>query len=129
MSFSILRSGPRYEIRFDGEPDYFRSLQMSPSELEPELRVGCWLVLVFAVWSMPDREAIDVAMSAARSFGGSVILGVRPFDEPEEALSWCPKANVPTSPIWLVFRDSSVVGLTTGTRSVEEVVQLVRPHL
>lgn len=89
MSFSVrtLEDGS-YEIVFEKEPAYCRSLTMSPAEIEPELLEGSWLVLLFAIWSVADRTAIEEALSVAKMFDGKVQLGVRPFDRHEEIGRW-----------------------------------------
>jgi len=129
MSFLVERRGEYYEVKFESEPAYFHSLRMAPAEPEPMLNTGLWLILTFAIWSVPDRDAIASAMAVVRSLEGAVQLGVRPYDDPKEALTWMPEANVTGSPVWLVMKNGQLVEREIGTRSAEELQRAVLPHL
>jgi len=101
------------------------ALRMAPAETETLLRSGRWLVLGFAVWSGPDREAIEVAISASKRLG-SARVAVRPFDDHAEFAVWCPGAPQTTrSPIWLLLRDGEFVASRIGTAAVDEIVSFV----
>lgn len=83
---------------------------MAPSEMEPELKEGVWLVLVAAVWSGPDRMAIQQALTAVKEFGGKLKLGIRLFDEDSETTQWFPDLpQAYASPVWLFLRDGRLV--------------------
>jgi hypothetical protein len=99
---------------------------MAPVEREPELNSGLWLVLVFAVWSGPDRTAVDTALSVAKEFRGEVRLGIRPFDKAEEALAWCPELKLRrTSPIWLILNNGKLERATFGPQTVEQLRAMI----
>ena len=103
---------------------------MAAKELEPELRTGDWLVLVFALWSTPDVASIFDAIDAVPKIHTSVKLGVRPMVEIEETAVWCP-GNVisPRTPVWLVFRAGKLCGQVDGRLTVNEVREFVEETL
>jgi hypothetical protein len=80
----------RFNVRFTGEPNYIRGLQMAPSHREFELESGVWLVVAFAVWSIHDRASIGDAVAVTKRYGGRFNLGVRPFDSRDEFEEWLP---------------------------------------
>ncbi|MDP1681562.1 MAG: hypothetical protein Q8L39_07275 [Burkholderiales bacterium] len=91
MSYKVTRDQvgcPR--ITLTGESAYSHALDAAPSAREPELNTGNWLVMAFAVWSIPDILAIQTALDVAKRFSGKLNLGLRPFDYPEELGAWCP---------------------------------------
>src|SRR5438876_866947 len=100
---------------------------MAPSEIEPELREGDWLVLVAAVWSGPDIAAISTALSAVKESGGRVKLGIRPFDKYEEVSEWCPDVtDTHPTPLWLILRDGRLSGVEHGVRTVDQIREMIR---
>jgi len=84
-------------------------------------------VLVFAVWSVPDREAVQTALSAVKSFGGSVQLGLRAFDRHEEVEALWPHVKESYgSPIWLILRDGKLLEEHVGAFSRRVVTDWLR---
>ncbi|HEX2569224.1 MAG TPA: hypothetical protein VH877_06645 [Polyangia bacterium] len=131
MSYQIAKQdGGQFAVTFTGEPDYCRALSMAPESMEPELAEGLWLVLVFAVWSVPDRRAIAVALTAVKDLGGRVRLGVRPCDDPGETTGWCPEVeDGGATPQWLVLRDGRLVDARVGLLPPDELAALLAQHL
>src|SRR5687768_1341753 len=72
------------------EPDYIVPLLIAPLSLEDCLKQGKWLVISMSVWSIPDIQAGHHAIETVKPHGGSVRLGLRPFDYPEENATWIP---------------------------------------
>ena len=113
-AFEIEARDGRYSIRFDEATDIV-GLTMAPSELEPALAHGQWLVLVFAVWSTPDRAAIEDLVASCADAGPGWRIGVRPFDAHDELQSWCPEASERHgSPLWLVLKGGRLVAERVG---------------
>ena len=99
---------------------------MAPAAREPELERGNWLVLAFAVVSVPDVACIPRAVQAVQTFEGKVQLGIRPFNDYDESRTWYQAYGNPESPLWLVVRNGVVVHEEKGPRSVEQVVNFVK---
>lgn len=92
-------------------------LKMAPMKREPLLDSGTWLILLFAVWSAPDREQIATLMELDQQLLKGLQFGVRPFDDRVEFGSWCPALSDEWgSPIWLLLRDGEVAGKLVGIR-------------
>lgn len=127
MTYKVIRDeGGRPSVALQGEPPYVQALTAAPSMREPELGHGRWLVMAFAAWSMPDIQAIQTALDAAGRFGGSVALGLRPFDETEEFAAWCPGLDVDArSPVWLFLSDGELRGDRRGILTVDELVEMI----
>jgi hypothetical protein len=122
--------GHAFELEILDAPAYCHSLDMAPSSREPMLSEGDWVVLLFAVWSGPDRDAIAAALDAATSFRVGVRLGVRPFDKHSETGHWCPEwQQTPGSPVWLFFHDGKLVHQEIGLLSTHELVSLAEKKL
>jgi hypothetical protein len=127
MSYCIqIIPNGQYKLLLEREPEYCKALAMSPLKREPELEQGLWLILVFAVWSVPDRTCIDLALSVIKEFKGDVLLGVRPFDNYTEFNIWCPEVKEKYgSPIWLVLNNGNLLKEMVGVYSKEQLVQLL----
>ncbi len=127
MSYKVSRDKngcPR--IVLTGEPPYFHALVAAPSGREPELNTGNWLVMAFAVWSIPDNLAIQTALEAAKRFGGKFNLGLRPFDDFKEFGAWCPHLEDDgRSPKWVLIRDGKVCMEHSGILTIEELVEVI----
>jgi hypothetical protein len=120
----------RYDFLLKDEPLYCKSLPGTPLELRQELARGLWLVLVFAVWSGPDREAVQTALSAVKLFGGRVQLGLRAFDRHEEVRALWPHVKESLgSPIWLILRDGKLLEEHVGAFSRRVVTNWLRQVL
>lgn len=125
----IEEAGGRYRLELHGEPSYCRALAMAPPELEAELSQGVWLVLAVAVWSGPDRAAVNVALAAAKQRAGEVQLGVRPFDDHQELETWFPGEHGEGSPLWVILRGGQAREVKVGVRPLEDVVASLRRAL
>jgi hypothetical protein len=109
MPYQLTRDpSGRPRVALSGEPPCCWALQAAPPSIEPELGRGDWLVVAFPAWSMPDIEAVGVALDVARRFGCAFQLGLRPFDSPDEHRSWLPELTGGQTPIWLAFRDGKL---------------------
>src|SRR6266487_3739751 len=130
MSYRIEPTDGHFAIRLQGEPENCHALTMAPSDREEELNHGLWLVVVFAVWSGPDRKAIDTALEIGHELGDKVQIGIRPFDRKEELQAWCPEGKIQwVSPIWLVLKDGKSVNEMFGSQSRQKVFEAVVVHL
>lgn len=130
MSFQVRRNTHQFEIVLSGECPSAKPLQMTPKCIEPMLTKGKWLVLAFAVWSAPDRQAIAIALSLAQRLAKRVQVGIRPFDEFKEIQPWCPDMRSTThSPIWFLLDDGRPVAQREGMLSEAEAERWVRDLL
>ena len=106
MSYKILKNGEVFSVEFESEPDYCSALNMKPESIEEKLKRERWLILLFGVWSSPDRAAIDLALEFAKKYEGRFNLGVRPFNDFSENSNWCPELSGEYgSPIWLYYEN------------------------
>lgn len=155
MSFKVQPiAGDKWELVFSDEPNCVHALRMAPEVMEPELRVGVWLIVAFPVWSAPARHSVVAAVTCAGDQGGAFQLGVRPFDSHEEIYKWWPASEAPSagkvslgvqdegplreihistdpasSPFWLLLRDGHVVYQGAGPRTKEQLGQLMKNTL
>ncbi|MBI3649417.1 MAG: hypothetical protein HY231_00020 [Acidobacteria bacterium] len=131
MSYSIqVLTDGSYQVVFEDEPNYCRALAMAPTEMEPELEKEVWLILLFAIWSVPDRTSIEEALSAAKKLNGRFNLGVRPFDNHKENKGWCKQIKEQWgSPIWLVIRKGTLVEEIVGLRNRSQIIDLLKKWL
>ena len=140
MKYSITNEGNEcYRIRFLNPPEYCHALGMAPEEIEPNLIKGNWIILLVAVWSGPDRAAVDFALKSMDEMKDKNInLGVRPFNMHSEISKWCAEAKEKwRSPVWLWLKDGKLVdeksGLLTensffaATFSAFQIASLLRP--
>jgi hypothetical protein len=152
MSFKVQPiEGDRWELVFFDEPSYIHALKMAPEAMEPELRSGVWLVVVFPVWSAPVRDSVRAAIALVKDHDGRFQLGVRPFDSHDEIYKWWPVTEAPSAgkvllavkeegqrreihistdpsstPLWLVLRDGQVIHHGAGLRSKEQLSELMQ---
>jgi hypothetical protein len=104
------------------DPTRVIELEMAPGRLETRLTSGDWLVLAFAVWSGPDREAVDLLCDLASAVPQDVALGVRPFLDHHEFDLWCPlRPATCGSPIWIVLRNGNSVAQRHGMFERDDV--------
>ncbi len=88
-------------------------LPAHPAALETELFSGRWVVLSSAVWSGPDRLAVEVAARLGARLQGQVLMAVRLFSDDCEHQTWCRGIDVDRdihgmSPIWLFMKEGIV---------------------
>jgi hypothetical protein len=113
--------GGQYRLEFEHEG--IVPLAMAPSALEEELGAGRWLVLVFAVWSSPDRAAIDLLVEHRDQLRSDLHVGVRPFDSHAELDGWCPTVDERhRSPLWLLLVDGQLEDSRTGAIEAGELL-------
>jgi hypothetical protein len=131
MSVQLLKDKEEnFRIIMQGEPSYVKALQQSPIELEQEAKEGIWLILLVAVWSAVDLNAVDTAVSAIRPVSNKVTLGIRPFDAHEEIRRWCPTLkDAYGSPIWLLFKNGVKVAEAVGLQTEEQVRRIIESTL
>ena len=128
MSYEVMRTadGTPYTV-LHGEPPYCKALEAAPSGREPELNGGLWLVMAFAAWSVPDIDAIRTALDVVKRFDGTVNLGLRPFDDPEEHGAWCPGLeNDGNGPLWVLLLDGQVCLKSHGFFTVDALVNEIK---
>jgi uncharacterized protein (TIGR02996 family) len=95
-----------------------RLLRQAPTSLEPDLSRHEWLILVWSIWSGPDRLTVQqfgrVLQSPVQIDG--LRFALRPIDETDEFQTWCPQALEYASPVWIRLVDGKYelhhVGLT-----------------
>jgi hypothetical protein len=98
---------------------------MAPEEMEPELRHGAWLILLEAVWSAPDRDAIRTALEVAKEFSNGFQVGLRIFDHHDETRVWCPEARERYgSPVWIILNERRFVEERFGTLGLQDVREM-----
>lgn len=111
-------------------PTRVTALEMAPERLEAKLADGVWLVLGFAVWSGPDRAAIDALCDLGSALPQQAELGVRPFEDHREFDPWCPLQPPTTgSPIWLVLQDGQMVAQRQGMLARDDLAAWMRRTL
>jgi hypothetical protein len=125
----------KWKLVFRDECKFVHALEMAPPSREAELDVGSWLIVAFAIWSGPARASVQIALDFAKASGGSFQLGVRPFDDHEELLTWWPsdsrracmasivKDNL--EPVWLLLREGNTSYQGTGAKSAEQLKRLM----
>jgi hypothetical protein len=127
MSYRVTGGAQRPQIVLTGEPAHCRALDAAPPAREPALDAGTWLVMAFAIWSVPDQKAIQVALDAAQRFGGKLKLGLRPYHDPQELDTWYPgREDDGRSPLWLLLDDGKVRMRRSGPVTVDELVKAIR---
>lgn len=116
--FGVVREAIRFypEARVD-------FLRQAPDALEPELARNRWLVMAWAVWSGPDRRAVQEAIAFAGRMrplqSEACRVAIRPFDRAEEFAPWC-KVEVPeTGPHWLLLENGRLVEDRIGLQPPE----------
>jgi hypothetical protein len=120
--YQFIRTPTECAVVPDHAHAYVLPLKMAPVKREPVLDRGTWLILLFAVWSAPDREQIATLMEIDQQLTKDLQFGVRPFDDRLEFRSWCPTLSDEWgSPIWLLLRDGEVAGKLVGTREKPEL--------
>jgi hypothetical protein len=126
MTYRVTRNSEQQPaIVMEDEP-YGKALAAAPAQREPELDQGLWLVMVFAAWSVPDINAIQVALDVARHFGGRINLGVRPLDNFEENAAWLPDVkDTGLSPLWIGLNDGRVCMSKHGLLTAQELVDAI----
>jgi hypothetical protein len=123
MSYQVIRDqNGAPDLILSGEPPYCHVLAANATGSEPDICAGQWLLMAFAVWSAPDVAAVQVALDLARSLGGKLNLGLRPYDDPDELREWCPGLTPEGSgPFWILLRDGAVCEYRTGIFAVDEL--------
>jgi hypothetical protein len=69
--------------------------------------------------------AVKAAFRAASAYGGSVRLGIRPFEDHDEMATWLPEYRPYATPVWTVFKEGTLIGWDAGLYSEEEVAELL----
>jgi len=93
MSYQVIRDQNDVpKLILSGEPAYCHVLAANATTPEPDIRAGQWLLMAFAVWSVPDVAAVQAALDLARSLDGELNLGLRPYDDTDE-LRGCAQAS------------------------------------
>jgi hypothetical protein len=119
-----LRTTPegQFEVVIENPADNCHALAMSPSEMEEELRQGPWVVLLIAIWSVSDVDAIEQAVRLGQQFGEKIQIGMRAFDHHKETERWCSGVKEQyRSPIWLFLLDGETVAELVGHVTEEDL--------
>jgi hypothetical protein len=115
-----------FKLELMESPPNAVALEMNPPRMEKLIGTGRWLVLLFAVWSAPDRESIRQAIELA-AVHPELSVGIRPFDDAGELSTWCPSAaRTWATPVWLVLQDGRVAWQKAGPTSSEELTRACR---
>lgn len=141
----------RSRVTLEDEPDYIVPLQIAPPCLENELTQGNWLIVCMSVWNMNDIRAGHRAIKIVKQHRGLVKLGLRPFDYPEENLTWISdvlggklpeqveifvveqgnkreviiRGKETASPVWVVISEGRVVAVKYGLLSDAEIERII----
>jgi hypothetical protein len=127
MSYAIGR-GPNgdFQVILTGEPPICEPLPQAPGVIEPDLKHCAWLVLLVAVWSGPDRDAIRTALRVGKEVGDTIRVGLRPFDSHDEIRAWYPEVREQyRSPVWLTLKEGALLEERFGTLPQKEVREMV----
>jgi len=95
-----------------------------PDEMEPKLKRGRWLILVYAAYSLPDVRCIGQVVEAATTLKANVQIGIRGFFDEGENSTWCPACKATDSigtPIWVLIEDGDIVDVRRGAMDAEEI--------
>jgi len=117
-SFSYSRQ-EGWQIVFRKKPAFVHGLDASPKRLEVDLKKGCWLVVAIEPLDARRRDAMEAAVRVAKSLrmrhGFSVQVGIRPINDYEAILKWCPEYEVRyESPLWVLLGDGRTAGVRAG---------------
>lgn len=118
------------------KPDNLTLLDSHPSDVEPELLHGRWLIVVYSTLNAHDvRTAIDSAQ-IARQLNGVAKVAIRPtraFDK--DSTNWIPKyrqiegidemAGI-YSPLWLLMANGSVARWDRGKKGIADAVDFAK---
>jgi hypothetical protein len=118
----------KLELILDGAPEFVHALEMAPKAREPELDRGTWLVLVFAVVSVPDTRCILTAVSSGEELK-RIEVGLRPFADYDDTKTWYGEYGSIESPLWLVMRNGKVLGSKKGVHSKVEILDFIKGAL
>jgi hypothetical protein len=129
MSYQVTRDqNGMPNLILSGEPAYCHALGANVKVPEPEIGTGQWLLMAFAVWSAPDVAAVQVALDLARSLGGKLNLGLRPYDDLDELREWYPGITLEgNGPFWILLRDGVVCQYRTGIFTTDELRGAISP--
>lgn len=140
----------QFVIRLVDEPPFVHALEMAPANREPMLSSGDWIVLAFAVWSRDDLQSVPLAIEFAKSLGGTINLGLRPFEFAEEFPAWCDfeienssfreidaeqiddelhvniTGNAGATPVWFCLRGGTTLGQHQGVLDADELQRFTR---
>lgn len=116
----------RFELTLEDAPPYVHALEMAPRAKEPKLDSGTWMVLTYAIFSVPDQKCIGVAVRGTGRYGGCVQLGLRPYLDYDEIKNWYPHYDGrPVHPLWLILKDGKVQREQEGPLSEDDVVKFI----
>lgn len=154
MGFTIKPgSDEKYHVILDDVPPYIFALDMAPAALEGHLLSGLWLIVSISIWNGNDWAAGHHAIDFAKRYSGRFNVGLRPYDYPEELVSWLPNAvlnqaqdqtqismeeeagsrhlliqgNAKASPIWATLRQGKVEAIAFGLLTPDQMEELVFP--
>ena len=127
MSYQVIRDQNDVpKLILSGEPAYCHVLAANATTPEPDIRAGQWLLMAFAVWSVPDVAAVQAALDLARSLDGELNLGLRPYDDTDELRGWCPGVTLDgNGPFWILLRDGAVCRYKAGIFTADELREAV----
>jgi hypothetical protein len=120
----------RFDIKLESEAPNCHALATAPDHREPELDSGVWVVASYALWSGPDLECLKVTLNVARHFIGFAEFGLRLFEDFSEFDTWCPElVHLPVCPVWLFFRDSTLMRQHRGLLSESQLYEMANEHI
>jgi hypothetical protein len=112
------------QLYISGAPNNVHILRIAPNQRENTLNKTNWLVVNFAIVSVPDVESIVNAIHAANQRPNSN-LAIRGFYNYDESLTWYGPYGEPISPLWIVMQDGRVVHSERGQRDTQSILKLL----
>ncbi|QVL30337.1 hypothetical protein KIH39_15910 [Telmatocola sphagniphila] len=155
MGFKLTsNSEGRSQIELTDDSPYIIPLTIAPSSIEDILTKGKWLVVSFSVWSIQDLESANIASNIMKQYGQHLRLGLRPFDYPDENLTWLPltkaamnesvdievvesnklrritiSGRADKSPIWATILNGQFISISFGHLSEMDIHHLIKDLL
>jgi hypothetical protein len=125
-AYTKLTASSKVELAFEEAPSFVHALSMAPEHLEPQLKHGKWLVLVYATWSILDVQSIPTAIECISKLDRDIQLGIRPFVSYDEMYSWYPEYDgCAESPYWMFLSDGVLLQMTTGPLDVGQLTKFI----
>ena len=114
-----------YLLTLKGAPKRVHALDPAPSRMEPVIKQGKWLILVFSTLSVPDVDCAADAIYAFENRTDDIHLGLRPFRRYKETEPWYGPYGSTESPLWILYNNGKVIKSTKGRLSKDEIRSFV----
>lgn len=119
----------KYELQIEGAPPFVHPLRPKPDRMEPELKTGVWLIIVFPIVSHRDIACLAPAIRAATDLKRVVNVGIRPFEDYDETEQWYGEYGYTASPLWLILQEGEVLYETKGPLKQDEIRAMLEKHI